>query len=79
MVLNQRKLGTLPEVFFQFFRHSPLLIHNPHHINQLGPLAAEPLAKLQYVSCADDETLEELETVRGKVLLSLAASWGRQC
>jgi len=33
---------------------------------------AEPLAKLQYVSCADYDTLEELETVRGKSLLSMA-------
>jgi pantoate--beta-alanine ligase len=40
-------------------------------------VAAEPLAKLQYVSCADNETLEELETVRGKVLLSMAVHVGR--
>jgi pantoate--beta-alanine ligase len=33
---------------------------------------AEPLARLQYVSCADDYTLEELETVHGKALLSMA-------
>ena len=33
---------------------------------------AEPLARLQYVSCADDYTLEELETVQGKALLSMA-------
>ncbi len=40
-------------------------------------VAAEPLAKLQYVSCADYETLEELETVRGKALLSMAVFVGK--
>jgi pantoate--beta-alanine ligase len=38
---------------------------------------AEPLAKLQYVSCADYETLEELETVQGKTLLSMAVFIGK--
>ncbi len=38
---------------------------------------AEPLAKLQYVSCADYETLEELEAVRGKSLLSMAVYVGK--
>src|SRR5512143_2550391 len=33
-------------------------------------LASEPLAQMQYVSCADYDTLEELETVNGKTLLS---------
>jgi pantoate--beta-alanine ligase len=37
----------------------------------------EPLAKLQYVSCADYETLEELETVQGKTLLSMAVFMGK--
>jgi pantoate--beta-alanine ligase len=40
-------------------------------------VAAEPLAKLQYVSCADYDTLEELETVRGKALLSMAVYVGK--
>jgi pantoate--beta-alanine ligase len=35
-------------------------------------VASEPLAKLQYVSCADYDSLEELETVRGKALISMA-------
>ncbi len=35
-------------------------------------VAAEPLANLQYISCADYDTLEELETVSGKALLSMA-------
>ena len=38
---------------------------------------AEPLARLQYVSCADYDTLEELEAVRGKSLLSMAAYVGK--
>jgi pantoate--beta-alanine ligase len=42
-----------------------------------GTVAAEPLARLQYVSCADPVTLRELETVKGRGLLSLAAFVGR--
>ncbi len=37
----------------------------------------EPLAKLQYVSCADYDTLEELEVITGKTLLSLAVYMGK--
>ena len=37
----------------------------------------EPLARLQYVSCVDYDTLEELETVRGKTLLSMAVYMGK--
>jgi pantoate--beta-alanine ligase len=40
-------------------------------------VAAEPLAHLQYVSCADYDTLEELETVSGKALLSMAVFLGK--
>jgi pantoate--beta-alanine ligase len=40
-------------------------------------LAGEPLAQVQYVSCADYDTLEELETVRGKTLLSMAVFLGK--
>ncbi len=40
-------------------------------------VGAEPLARLQYVSCADYETLEELDVVQGKALLSLAAFIGQ--
>ena len=38
---------------------------------------AEPLAKLQYVSCAEYDTLEELHTVTGKALLSMAVYLGK--
>lgn len=40
-------------------------------------LETEPRAQLQYVSCADFETLEELEIVKGKTLLSIAVFIGK--
>jgi pantoate--beta-alanine ligase len=40
-------------------------------------VAAEPLARLQYVSCADYDTLEELETLSRKALLSMAVYMGK--
>lgn len=40
-------------------------------------LAGQPLAQVQYVSCADYDTLEELETVTGKTLLSMAVFVGK--
>ncbi len=42
-----------------------------------GIVASEPLAKLQYVSCADYDSLEELESVRGKALISMAVFMGK--
>jgi pantoate--beta-alanine ligase len=39
-------------------------------------LAAEPLAAVEYVSCADPETLLELERVTGPALLSTAVRFG---
>lgn len=40
-------------------------------------LATEPLAQMQYVSCADYDTLEELQMVTGKALLSMAVFMGK--
>ena len=40
-------------------------------------LASEALAQMQYVSCADYDTLDELETVTGKTLLSMAVFIGK--
>lgn len=40
-------------------------------------IQAEPLAQMQYVSCADWDTLEELERVTGKALLSMAVFVGK--
>jgi pantoate--beta-alanine ligase len=40
-------------------------------------IEAEPLARLQYVSCADYDTLVELERIDGKALLSMAVYLGK--
>jgi pantoate--beta-alanine ligase len=40
-------------------------------------VSVEPKAQLQYVSCADYDTLTELEIVSGKALLSMAAFIGK--
>ncbi|MFM8369425.1 MAG: pantoate--beta-alanine ligase [Chloroflexota bacterium] len=40
-------------------------------------LASESLAQMQYVSCADHDSLDELDTVTGKALLSLAVYFGK--
>ena len=40
-------------------------------------LASEPLARMQYVSCADYDTLQELDEVTGKTLLSMAVFMGK--
>ncbi|HRQ31579.1 MAG TPA: pantoate--beta-alanine ligase [Anaerolineales bacterium] len=40
-------------------------------------LASEPLAKPQYVSCADYDTLDELTAIKGKALLSMAVVIGK--
>jgi pantoate--beta-alanine ligase len=45
------------------------------HVQEI--IASEPLAALQYVSCADYDTLEELETLSGKALLSMAVYFGK--
>jgi pantoate--beta-alanine ligase len=38
---------------------------------------AEPLARLQYISCADNDTLLELDSIKGKSLLSMAVYFGK--
>ena len=40
-------------------------------------LESEPRAQMQYVSCADYDTLEELDMVKGKTLLSMAVMLGK--
>jgi pantoate--beta-alanine ligase len=40
-------------------------------------LDGEPLAEVQYVSCADYDTLEELDAIKGKALLSMAVFMGK--
>ena len=43
----------------------------------LQVLQEEPLAQVQYVSCADYETLKEVEQITGKALLSMAVFFGK--
>jgi pantoate--beta-alanine ligase len=40
-------------------------------------LASEPRATVQYVSCADYDSLEELDLIKGKTLLSMAVILGK--
>ncbi len=40
-------------------------------------LASESLADIQYVSCADYDTLEELDMIKGRALLSMAVFIGK--
>jgi pantoate--beta-alanine ligase len=40
-------------------------------------LESEPMAKMQYVSCADYDSLEELDIIKGKTLLSMAVLLGK--
>ena len=40
-------------------------------------LVREPLAQMQYVSCADYDTLAELDVIKGKTLLSMAVFLGK--
>lgn len=40
-------------------------------------LTTEPLAEVQYVSCADYDSLEELDEINGKALLSMAVFIGK--
>ncbi|MBK6795028.1 MAG: pantoate--beta-alanine ligase [Anaerolineales bacterium] len=40
-------------------------------------LVSEPLAQMQYVSCADYDSLQELDAVTGKALLSMAVYFGK--
>jgi len=40
-------------------------------------LGSEPLANVQYVSCADYDTLEELTEIKGRALLSMAVFIGK--
>jgi pantoate--beta-alanine ligase len=40
-------------------------------------VASEPLAQMQYVSCADFDSLQEIEEIKGKTLLSMAVFMGK--
>jgi pantoate--beta-alanine ligase len=42
-----------------------------------GVIESEPRAQMQYVSCADFDSLAELDQIEGKALLSLAVFLGK--
>jgi pantoate--beta-alanine ligase len=67
-----RALSTAKEAYEQGERSSEKLRQTIKDV-----LAAEPLAQMQYVSCADYDTLEELDEVKGKALLSMAVFFGK--
>jgi pantoate--beta-alanine ligase len=67
-----RSLGTAQEAYEDGVRNAEMLRQIMRDV-----LSSEPLAQVQYVSCADYETLEELETVTGKALLSMAVFMGK--
>ncbi len=52
---------------------------NAERIRQVmsDTIAGEPLARLQYISCADPDSLQELQTVSGRALLSMAVYLGK--
>lgn len=43
----------------------------------MGVLTAEPLAQVQYVAFTDFDTLEEVELIQGKLLISMAVFFGK--
>jgi pantoate--beta-alanine ligase len=67
-----RSLGTAQEAYEDGVRNAEMLRQIMRDV-----LASEPRAQVQYVSCADYDTLEELETVTGKALLSMAVFMGK--
>jgi pantoate--beta-alanine ligase len=42
-----------------------------------GAIATEPLARLDYAEAVDDDTLERVTEIRGRVLLAVAAYFGK--
>src|SRR5687768_214372 len=67
-----RSLGTAKEAYESGERDAETLRQVMKDV-----IASEPLAQVQYVSCADYDTLEELDTVKGKALLSMAVFIGK--
>jgi pantoate--beta-alanine ligase len=67
-----RSLGSAKEAYARGERDAEKLRQAMRDV-----LTSEPLAQVQYVSCADYDTLEELQTVIGKALLSMAVFVGK--
>jgi pantoate--beta-alanine ligase len=66
-----RALGAARAAYERGERHAAALLQTMSAI-----LAEEPLARPQYLSCADYDTLAEVETLNEKTLLSLAVFIG---
>lgn len=67
-----RALSTAKELYEQGERNAEKLRQTMKDV-----LTTEPLAQMQYVSCAHYDTLQELGEVKGKALLSLAVFFGK--
>jgi pantoate--beta-alanine ligase len=67
-----RALSAAKELFEKGERNAESLMGKMKEV-----LAGEPLAEVQYVSCADYDTLEELTEIKGKTLLSMAVFIGK--
>jgi pantoate--beta-alanine ligase len=72
-VVLSRSLAVVQQVYQEGQREAEVLRKSASDLIQ-----SEPLARLQYVSCADPETLEELQgPIAGRALVSLAVFFGR--
>jgi pantoate--beta-alanine ligase len=67
-----RSLSTAKELYESGERGAEVLRRKMREV-----IESEPLAQMQYVSCADYDTLEELDEIKGKTLLSMAAFIGK--
>ena len=67
-----RSLSAVKEMYDAGERDAEKLIRKMQAI-----IESEPLAQMQYVSCADYDTLEELDMLKGKTLLSMAVMMGQ--
>ncbi len=67
-----RSLSAAKELFERGERNAETL-----RVKMKDVLAGEPLAEVQYVSCTDYDTLEELDEIKGKTLLSMAVFIGK--
>jgi len=72
-VILSRSLGAARQAFLAGERQAGMLRQIVTHA-----VASEPLARLQYISCADPVTLQEIEgCIEGRALLSMAVYFGR--
>jgi pantoate--beta-alanine ligase len=76
---EQRAALVLSKALFNAKKSFDSGVRDASHLREvvLETLAAEPLAKVQYVSCADPETLQEEEGRVDRALISLAVLIGK--